>query len=295
MKHISDIFITSIAPVIWGSTYLVTTELLPHGYPLTASLLRALPAGLILLMLSRKLPTGHWWMKVFILGALNFSVFWWLLFVAAYRLPGGLAATVAAIQPLIVLLLARMILSNSIKPASVVAALMGMAGVAIVILTPQAHVDAIGIAAALGSALSMAAGTVLSRLWQPPVSLITFTAWQLTAGGILLLPIALWFEPTLPALTLNNVLGFTYLSLIGAALTYLFWFRGIVRLGPSGVTPLGFLSPITAIVLGWLFLSQDLSPAQVAGILIVFTSIWLNQRATRSSAQTRRRRDRQKG
>lgn len=286
MKHITDILITSIAPVIWGSTYLVTTELLPAGYPLTASLLRALPAGLILLALSRQLPTGRWWIKVFILGALNFSVFWWLLFVAAYRLPGGLAATVTSIQPLIVLMLAKLILSNSIKPASVVAAMMGMTGVAIVILTPQAEVDAIGVVAALGSALSMAAGTVLSRLWQPPVSLTTFTAWQLTAGGILLLPIALWFEPALPALTLNNVLGFTYLSLVGAALTYLFWFRGIARLGPSGVTPLGFLSPITAIVLGWLFLSQNLNPVQVAGILIVFTSIWLNQRATLTSAQT---------
>ena len=289
MKRISDILLTSIAPVIWGSTYLVTTELLPDGYPLTASLLRALPAGLILLALSRHLPTGRWWIKVFILGALNFSVFWWLLFVAAYRLPGGLAATVTSIQPLIVLMLAKLILSNSIKPASVVAAIMGMAGVAIVILTPQAEIDAIGVVAALGSALSMAAGTVLSRLWQPPVSLTTFTAWQLTAGGILLLPIALWFEPALPALTLNNVLGFTYLSLIGAALTYLFWFRGIARLGPSGVTPLGFLSPITAIVLGWLFLSHNLSPVQVAGILIVFTSIWLNQRATLSSAQTNKR------
>jgi probable blue pigment (indigoidine) exporter len=292
MKRISDILLTSIAPVIWGSTYLVTTELLPDGYPLTASLLRALPAGLILLALSRHLPTGRWWIKVFILGALNFSIFWWLLFVAAYRLPGGLAATVTSIQPLIVLMLAKLILSNSIKPASVVAAIMGMTGVAIVILTPQAEIDVIGVVAALGSALSMAAGTVLSRLWQPPVSLITFTAWQLTSGGILLLPIALWFEPALPALTLNNVLGFTYLSLIGAALTYLFWFRGIARLGPSGVTPLGFLSPITAIVLGWLFLSQNLNPVQVAGILIVFTSIWLNQRATLSSAQTNKRRDR---
>lgn len=292
MKRISDILLTSIAPVIWGSTYLVTTELLPDGYPLTASLLRALPAGLILLALSRKLPTGRWWIKVFILGALNFSVFWWLLFVAAYRLPGGLAATVTSIQPLIVLMLAKLILSNSIKPASVVAAILGMAGVAIVILTPQAEIDVIGLVAALGSALSMATGTVLSRLWQPPVSLTTFTAWQLTAGGILLLPIALWFEPALPALTLNNVLGFTYLSLIGAALTYLFWFRGIVRLGPSGVTPLGFLSPITAIVLGWLFLSQNLSSVQIAGILIVFTSIWLNQRANLPSAQTNKRRHR---
>lgn len=251
--------------------------MLPAGHPLTASLLRALPAGLILLVLSKQLPAGRYWLKVFILGALNFSIFWWLLFVAAYRLPGGVAATVTSIQPLIVLMLAKLILSSRIKSVSVVAALMGIAGVALVILTPQASVDAIGVVAALGSALSMAAGTVLSRLWQPPASLTTFTAWQMTAGGILLLPITLWFEPALPALTLNNLLGFAYLSLIGAALTYLFWFRGIARLELSFVTSLLFLSPITAIILGWLFLSQNLSLAQVAGIMIVFTSIWLSQ------------------
>ena len=295
MKSILDVLLTAIAPVIWGSTYLVTTQLLPDGYPLTVALLRALPAGIILLALSRQLPQGRWWLKVFILGALNFSVFWWLLFVAAYRLPGGVAATVIAVQPLFVLLLARLILTSKIRPLSIVAAILGMAGVAIVILTPQAKLDGIGITAALCSALSMAAGTVLSRRWRPPVSLTTFTAWQLTAGGILLLPAAFWLEPALPALTLNNLLGFTYLSLIGAALTYLFWFRGIARLGPPGVAPLVFLSPMTAIVLGWLFLAQHLSAVQVAGALVVFTSIWLSQRVTLATAADSRLSNGRKG
>ena len=101
-----DVLLTAIAPAIWGSTYLVTTGLLPQGYPLTVAMLRALPAGLILLLLVRRLPTGGWWWRSFVLGALNFSIFWALLFVSAYRLPGGVAATVGAIQPLIVLLLA---------------------------------------------------------------------------------------------------------------------------------------------------------------------------------------------
>ena len=36
-----DVLITGLAPVIWGSTYLITTEMLPQGYPLTTSMLRA--------------------------------------------------------------------------------------------------------------------------------------------------------------------------------------------------------------------------------------------------------------
>lgn len=279
MARNTDVLLTAIAPAIWGSTYLVTTELLPQGYPLTVAMLRALPAGLLLLLIVRQLPQGLWWGRVFLLGALNFSIFWWLLFVAAYRLPGGVAATVGAIQPLIVILLARGLLGSPIRALSIVAAIAGMAGVALLILTPNAALDPVGIAAGLGSAVSMAFGTVLSRKWQPPVSPLTFTAWQLTAGGTLLLPVALWLEPPLPALTAANLLGFSYLGLIGAALTYLLWFRGLSRLEPSVVSPLGFLSPMTAVILGWSVLGQSLSPMQLAGMIVVLGSVWLSQRA----------------
>lgn len=287
MARNGDLLLTAIAPAIWGSTYLVTTELLPAGYPLTVSLLRALPAGLLLLLLVRQLPSGMWWGRVFILGALNFSIFWWMLFIAAYRLPGGVAATVGAIQPLVVILLARIVLGAPVRLFAIVAAVAGMAGVALLILTPRAALDPIGIAAGLAGAVAMAAGTVLSRRWQPPVSLLTFTAWQLTAGGLLLLPVALWLEPTLPMPTWANVLGYTWLGLIGAALTYILWFRGIARLEPSTVAPLGFLSPMTAVILGWWALGQDLTPAQIAGMAVVLGSVWLSQRVQQAKRPAR--------
>ena len=60
---------TAAAPVLWGTTYLVTAELLPPERPLLSGLLRALPAGLLLLLVVRRLPAGHWWWKSAILGA----------------------------------------------------------------------------------------------------------------------------------------------------------------------------------------------------------------------------------
>lgn len=83
--YAADVAATALAPAIWGSTYFVTTTFLPAGYPLTAALLRALPAGLLLLALVRKLPHGIWWFRAFLLGALNFSFFWAMLFVSARR------------------------------------------------------------------------------------------------------------------------------------------------------------------------------------------------------------------
>lgn len=281
MKRSGVLCLTALAPGVWGSTYLITTEMLPAGYPMTVAMLRALPAGLLLMLFIRRLPKGIWWGRIFVLGALNFAVFWWLLFVSAYRLPGGVAATVGAIQPLIVLLLSRMVLGNVLKPTAVLGALCGIGGVALLLLTPQAKLDTIGIIAGLAGAFSMAAGTVLSRRWQPDVSPLTFTTWQLTAGGLLLLPVSLLLEPALPPLTLLNISGLLYLGLIGAALTYLFWFRGLAILGPNSVASLGFLSPLTAVLLGWFVLDQQLSLLQCSGVIVVIGSVWLSQVANR--------------
>lgn len=287
MRHLSDVLTTAIAPAVWGSTYFVTTTFLPHGYPLTVALLRALPAGLLLLLIVRKLPHGIWWFRAFILGALNFSFFWAMLFVSAYRLPGGVAATVGAVQPLIVIALSFFLLGKPIRLLAVIAGLIGIAGVALLVLTPSATLDPVGVIAGLAGAVSMAFGTVLTRHWQPPVSNLTFTAWQLTAGGVLLVPIALMFEPALPVPTTANVLGIAYLGLIGAAFTYLLWFRGLARIEPSAAASLGFLSPLVATLLGWLALGQSLTPTQIAGFVMVLASVWLSQKSQAPKAAGR--------
>ncbi|MBG5948377.1 EamA family transporter [Proteus terrae] len=279
MNRYTTLLLTALAPIVWGSTYIVTTEMLPANVPMTLAALRALPAGILLLIIMRQLPQGIWWLRVIILGFLNFSLFWWLLFISAYRLPGGVAATVGAVQPLIVLFLSRWLLQTRLSWLSISAALGGIFGVAILILTPNAALDPIGIIAGLGGAFSMATGTVLSRRWQPPVTPLTFTAWQLTAGGAVLLPFALLFEPALPSLTGINLLGLAYLTLIGGALTYIFWFRGLALLGPSSVASLGFLSPLSAVILGWALLGQQLTNLQILGMIVILLSIWANQQS----------------
>lgn len=281
MTRATDILLTALTPIVWGSSYITASELLPEGYPLHAALLRVLPAGLILLLLVRELPPAAWWGRLLVLGLLNFALFMTALFVAAYRLPGGVAATLGAVQPLIVLVLARVALGTPLRPAALLAAGAGLGGVALLVLGPEAALDPVGVVAALFGAVSMALGVVLTRRWQPPVSALTFTAWQLTAGGLILLPLALALEPALPPLTGRNVAGFLWLSLVGGALAYFLWFRGIGRLGPTGVTGLGFLSPLSAVTLGWLILGQTLSPAQWLGALVVLGSVWASTRAGR--------------
>ncbi len=111
------LLITAFTPAVWGTTYAVTTEFLPPGRPLLAGVLRALPAGLLLLALTRQLPRGSWWWRSAVLGGLNIGVFFALLFVSAYRLPGGMAAVLGAAQPLVVAGLTMLLLTERVRAA----------------------------------------------------------------------------------------------------------------------------------------------------------------------------------
>lgn len=272
-----DPWLTDLAPLIWGSTYVVTTEFLPPDVPLLSAALRTLPVGLLMLLWLRQLPDRGWWGKIFLLGFLNIGVFQALLFVAAYRLPGGVAATVGAIQPLVVVILSWAVLGVRTSWLSWIAAVSGMLGVALLVLGPAAKLDGLGIIAAAGGALAMACGTLLTKKWQPPVNALVLTSWQLSVGGLFLLPLALSVESLPQSINLTQVLGYLWLGLIGTGLTYVFWLRGVMRMSASAVTGFSLLSPLSATVLGLVVLDQQLSWLQSVGMVLVLTGVWLGQ------------------
>jgi probable blue pigment (indigoidine) exporter len=274
---------TALAPAAWGTTYLVTTELLPPDRPLLAGVLRALPAGLVLAALTRQRPVGAWWGRALVLGTLNIGGFFALLFVAAYRLPGGVAATLGAVQPLVAAGLAALLLRERLRLHVVAAGLLGIVGVALLVLRAGAQLDGVGVAAGFAGATSMASGVVLTKRWGRPVPLLTFTTWQLVAGGLVLLPVALAVEGPPPALGVGNVAGYLWLGTVGTGVAYALWFRGIERLPVGQVSLLGLLSPIVATLAGWLLLDQHLAGPQLLGVVLVLGAMTLGS-AQRSPA-----------
>lgn len=266
---------TAVAPVSWSTTYLVTTEFLPSGHPLVSTVLRALPAGLILLALTRKLPHGAWLWRALLLGTLNIGGFNALLFVAAYRLPGGIAALLTSLQPLFVAGLAFLLLSEVPTRWRLGWSLVGMAGVGLIVLRGQLSFDPLGVLAGLAAAALMATGIVLTKRWGFPggVTPTTMAGWQLTAGGLVLVPLALALEGLPPALDLRAVGGYAWLCVVGALLSYPLWFRGIGRLPVVAVSFLPLLSPVFASVLGRLFLGESLTTWQFAGFLLALAAI----------------------
>ncbi|MGS2807916.1 EamA family transporter [Nocardia sp. MW-W600-9] len=271
--------LTALTPIVWGSTYAVTTEFLPPDRPLFTALMRALPAGLVLLALTGVLPRGSWLGRAAILGILNIGAFFPLLFLAAYRLPGGVVGVLGAVAPMFALGFAAVLLSEAPTRRKVIAGLIGVVGVSLVVLRGNAELDTIGVIAGLAGAASMSAGTVLTKKWGRPegVGPLAMTGWQLTAGGLFILPLAVLIEGAPPAMDAQAVGGYLYLGVIGTALAYWLWFRGISRVPATSVAFLGLLSPMSAAVIGWIALGQALTPLQILGLAVALGGTVLGQ------------------
>ena len=118
-------------------------------------------------------PSGVWWWRSLTLGMLNIGLFFPLLFIAACRMPGGVVATLGATQPLIVTAL----LALALPPRVITAAAAGAIGAGLLVLGPQARLDAVGSAAAMAATVCMAIGTVTAKHWGQPAPLPVYTAW----------------------------------------------------------------------------------------------------------------------
>ncbi len=283
MNRLTLVLTTALAPIAWGTTYLVTTELLPAGHPLFAGLLRSLPAGLLAVAISRRLPHGSWWWKSFVLGGLNIGAFFPLLFLAAERLPGGVAAAVAGAQPLIVLALGALVLHERIRPITATAAVVGAGGVALVVLGPAADLDLWGILAALGGVTATGVGMILTKRWGRPVGVgpVSYAGWQLSAGGLLLLPLTLIVEGVPRTIDGGAVLGYLWLATAGGIVAYTLWFRGIQQLPVIAPGLLALLSPIVATVLGLVIAGERFTPLQAVGFVLTLGALVLGQLVAR--------------
>ncbi|MFF1396264.1 EamA family transporter [Streptomyces sp. NPDC058287] len=274
--------VTAIAPVAWGTTYFVTHAYLPAGNPLYGAVLRALPAGLLLLALRRELPRGSWWWKSLVLGALNMGAFFALVYVAAQLLPTSTASTIMATSPVVIMAIAWALLAERPSPAHLVGAAVGIVGVCLMLLTGAASADPLGVLASVAAMGMSSLGYILAKRWSHASDVLASTSWQLIAGGLLLLPFALMVEGAPPSLDTPAVLGFGYVTVVATALAFAAWFAGLRHLPAATVGLVGLLNPVTGVLLGTLVEGESLTARQVCGLFLVLAGILIGRRARRA-------------
>jgi probable blue pigment (indigoidine) exporter len=274
------VLVTAVAPVAWGSTYFVTHRYLPPDYPLYGAVLRAVPAGLLLLLVRRRLPRGSWWWRSLVLGTLNMGAFFALVYVAAQRLSTSIASTIMATAPVVMMLFAWAALAARPRVAQLAGAFVGISGVAIMLSQGRHGVAVTGVLASVAAMVMSSIGYVLAKKWGTDLDVISLTAWQLIAGGAMLIPVAVAVEGSPPSLDTRSAVAFGYVTVVATAIAFVAWFAGLRHLDAAAVGLIGLLNPVTGVLLGTAVAGESLTGRQGLGLAMVLAGIVIGQPLT---------------
>jgi probable blue pigment (indigoidine) exporter len=269
--------VTATAPIAFGTTYFVTHQYLPVGYPLYGAAIRALPAGLLLLLVHRRLPRGAWWWRSMVLGSLNMGAFFALIYVAAQLLPTSIASTIMATSPVGLMLMAWAALSERPRAAHVAGA-----GVCLMLLSGPVAVDVRGVLASVAAMTMSSLGYVLAKKWSAGIDVFSLTSWQLIAGGVVLVPAAVLVEGGPPPVDGRALLAFAYVTVVATALAFSAWFTGLRHLSAGTVGLIGLLNPVTGVLLGTAIAGETLGARQIGGLVLVLIGVLLGQPAVQA-------------
>jgi probable blue pigment (indigoidine) exporter len=270
--------VAAAAPLLLAVGWILT-DLLPH-VPLWIAVARVVPAGAVLLIWRPGLPSVVWCVRSIILGSLNFSGFFALQAMAVHHIPAGIAATISACQTLLVPLGSAVLLRTRVRLTQAVVAMVGILGVALLCARSSGHLPAIGICAAAGTAVCNTMGLLLTRRWgRPPgVSPLTATGWQMAAGGLVLLPVAIIVEGSVPPLRGSSLVIIAVLVIATAAAFAVLFGQLHAGLPATVIARLMLLCPLAVCLVGWLFRADVLTVRQMIGGFLILAPILLSGR-----------------
>jgi drug/metabolite transporter (DMT)-like permease len=276
-----DWAILLILSVLWGGSFFFIEVALETVRPFTLVLIRvALAAAMLwafLLVRGERLAMPRGAAFAFLVLALLNNVVPFVLFAwAQEEISGGLASILNATTPIWGVIVAHIATSDEkATPGKIAGVALGFAGVAAMIgidTLREVGADAIAQIECLAATLCYALAGVWARRFRgmgvPPVAVSTG---QLTAAAIVMVPLVLLFEPPWQAAAPSPAAwaSLAALALFCTSLAYILYFRLLASAGATNSLLVTFLIPITAILLGALFLAERLEPRDFAGMALI--------------------------
>lgn len=282
--------------LFWGSAFAVVKVGLGYSPPLLFAGLRTLIGGLAMILaafLWGGSPNLRRDWPVFVLLALfNVALFIGFQTYAIVYLPSGSAAVLVYLQPILVGLLAWPILGETLTVAKITGLLLGFLGIVAVsagsLSGAAGALSPLGVTLGAVSALCWALGTVFFKKYEARVSTLWAVAVPFVAGGVVLTAFGLsveeWGDITWNAPFVASIM---YSGLVGISLAWVIWFA-LVRAGEaSRVASYIFAVPLTAVLIGVLFLDEPLGYTLLIGATFVVSGIYLVNREPRSKKGAR--------
>jgi len=267
--------------ILWGGSFFFIEVILDYLPPLTIVLSRvviaALTLWLVVLLMSLPRPgSARAWLALFGMGLLNNVIPFTLIVWGQTYISSGLASILNATTPLFGVVIAGLLLSDErMTPAKIAGVLVGFAG-AIYMIGPSAlqgmDENVVAQLAIIGAAISYGFAGVFGRRFRSMgLHPITTAAGQVTGSAVMLTPIALIvdrpFELAMPGAGIW--LAVLALSVLCTALAYILYFRILANSGATNLLLVTFLIPVSAILLGSVFLGETLESSHYIGMAII--------------------------
>jgi len=285
---------------IWGSTYMLNKVAVSELPPFMLAGIRFCTAGVLMLFLARSLKKDirislqqmkNSMIAGFLFLAIGNGVVVWAL---SY-VDSGFAALIIASQPLIVLLLLRIIEKKPIKKLSWVGVGIGFIGMLLLVAQEQIRQDEsslLGILMIIGCVITWGYASIFVGKADLPGNYLVNSGYQMVFGGISLVLMSLvknedWIVPTLWSTpVLWSMLG---LIVFGSLVAFTSFNYLLKTVSPEKVATSTYINPIVAMVLGAVVLNETLSGQSIMAALILLTGVYFINMKRSPAVYLRRR------
>ena len=204
-----------------------------------------------------------------------------LAFGAMFLSPGrtgvGIASLLGNLQPLLVIVLAALFLSEPLTRSKVAALTLGLTGITLITAPALTGPNAFGISGAvlaLVASVSLAVGMVLVKRMGTPPNLLILTAWQSTLGSLPLLATSALFErDAAVSWTVEFVSLLLFLAVVGTSFTTVVWYWLLQRGDLGRLTLFLFLVPVFGLGVGTFLFGEKLGLLSVVGVVLTVSGI----------------------
>ena len=275
----------------WGSTFAAVKVGLEHAPPVLFGGLRSIVGGAVIVVVAL-LRSGaprlrESWPAYAVLTLLNVVLFFTLQTLAILELPSGLAAVLIYLQPVLTGVLAAPLLGESLTWVKVAGLLVGFAGIVVVSAGAlSGHVSGLGVAYAVVGALIWSLGTIAFKGYGARVDVWWSVALPFLVGGLVMTAGGAVVEGTSITWSGEFLSAFAYSALVGTALSWSLWFW-LVGSGEAGrVASYIFFVPLVSLLIGAVYLHEQLGASLLAGAALVIVGVYLVNRRPRRPTGT---------
>lgn len=263
---------------LMGSSFAVGKIGLNYSSPLLLAGLRFLLAGLIMTIIVRMLKRPHPgsmknWGRIAMIGTLQTAGVMGCIFLSLRTITASESSILTFMNPLLVIILGTVFMGNRYRWFQWIGVLLGFIGVGITL--GGINDFKIGIVFGAASAVFWAVSTLLVNKWGEHFDTWVLSAYQMLAGGGILLFLSILLEEPFFHINKQSVLILLWLSIMSSIVQFAVWYFLLQKGEPGKTSSYLFLAPFFGVLSGSVLLNESISSSLMAGGLFIFIGIYL--------------------